>query len=45
MSDIALDVGKCAFCGHHGQLKPHHGGNLVCVDDAACLARGAMDWL
>jgi Zn ribbon nucleic-acid-binding protein len=47
MPDIALDdndgtvVGECVFCGHRGRLKPHHGGDMVCVDDVACLARGA----
>lgn len=30
----------CVFCGHQGLLKAHHGGDLVCLDDAACQARG-----
>jgi hypothetical protein len=31
---------SCVFCGHAGLLKAHHGGDLVCADDAACQARG-----
>ena len=35
------DVASCVFCGHMGPVKARHGGDLVCADDTACLARGA----
>lgn len=34
-------TGVCIYCRHVGPLKPHaDSGDLVCADDAACLARG-----
>jgi hypothetical protein len=35
-----LPPARCVFCGHQGLLKAWHGGELVCADDGACLARG-----
>jgi hypothetical protein len=35
-----FEAARCVFCGHDGPLMPHHGGDWVCADGAACLGRG-----